>query len=543
MANGSVNGNKIISPFEIPCGGSAQVMLQLIGQTGIAGSPTDIMLVLDRSGSMLGQPFADLKTGANTFVDILDEATDGTVDGIIANGSRVGVVSFETNALVNQPLTSNANQVKTAINSLAIGGATNHEHAFQLAQQQLSASNPGSKKVIIMFTDGQTTAGGSADDDAAAARLAGTEIYVIGLGSVDVTSLNNWATDPDSEHVVITPDSSELERIFEEIGAAISVPAGTDIQLVDVVNSEFSVSNVNASKGMATASGNTIIWTIDELQTEIVNLTFTVTHNDKECGGIKFINDNISYFDSEGHTVSFPNPPVTVRGCAAKLVLTPDSASNIVGTSHMVTAAVTDDFGIPVSGVTVNFEVTGGASIVDGDPSNPMPANGVGVTDSTGQVTFSYTNNEASIDTIKATVPLQDNVCHVLTQSVTKQWQPITAIIDIKPGSFPNSFGANSRGKIPVALLGSSAFDVTKVNDSTVRFGDAPSVIGDAAPVRGIGHLENVNSDGYQDKVYQFEFTETNLDPSDTQGCLGGEINGLDFLGCDSVNIVPNSNQ
>jgi hypothetical protein len=76
------------------------------------------------------------------------------------------------------------------------------------------------------------------------------------------------------------------------------------------------------------------------------------------------------------------------------------------------------------------------------------------------------------------------------------------------------------------------------VDDSSVRFGDAPSPLGDAAEAHGKGHPENVNGDAFGNKVYHFPFTDTNLDPSDTEGCLDGQINGLDFLGCSDVNIV-----
>src|SRR5687768_9544806 len=50
--DGTVSGNKVAGPGDIPCDGSTTVTLTLDGQTGIAGNPVDIVLVLDRSGSM-----------------------------------------------------------------------------------------------------------------------------------------------------------------------------------------------------------------------------------------------------------------------------------------------------------------------------------------------------------------------------------------------------------------------------------------------------------------------------------------------------------
>jgi len=252
---GTVTGDKTVSATDIPCDGSTNVTVTVNGQTGIAGQPVDIMLVLDRSGSMQGQPFADLKAGANAFVDIIDQATDSALNGVIANGSRVGVVSFSDNATVNQPLTSNAGAVKSAINGLSANGNTNHSAAFQTAQAQLAGSQPTNKKILIMFTDGETTVGGNPNGVAAAARAAGTEIYAIGLGDADVAALNNWATDPDSQHVFVAPDSSQLQAIFQAIGAAIVVPAATNVQVADTVSSHFAVTNPCSPPGWSPRSG------------------------------------------------------------------------------------------------------------------------------------------------------------------------------------------------------------------------------------------------------------------------------------------------
>ena len=43
---------------------------------------------------MTGTPLDNMKLGAKTFIDIIDEATDSTKDGQIGSGSRIGIVSF-----------------------------------------------------------------------------------------------------------------------------------------------------------------------------------------------------------------------------------------------------------------------------------------------------------------------------------------------------------------------------------------------------------------------------------------------------------------
>ncbi len=124
---------------------------------------------------------------------------------------------------------------------------------------------------------------------------------------------------------------------------------------------------------------------------------------------------------------------------------------------------------------------------------------------------------------------------HEEPEEPTDPGEPIIPLIDIKPGSDPSSFGANSKGNIPVALLGSANFDVSKVDNSTVRFGDSPT--GGAVASPNVG-TEDVNNDGFMDKVYHFPFQDTKLDPDDKIGYLSGKINGENFVSSSDVNIV-----
>lgn len=84
---GVTNSNKVIDRDRISCDGTLKVTLAVTAAPDIVSNPTDIVLVLDRSGSMAGAPLANLKLGAKTFIDIIEEATDGVQDGQIGGGA------------------------------------------------------------------------------------------------------------------------------------------------------------------------------------------------------------------------------------------------------------------------------------------------------------------------------------------------------------------------------------------------------------------------------------------------------------------------
>lgn len=93
---GVTNSNKVLSADRIACDGSLRVTLALTAAPDILTNPTDIVLALDRSGSMAGTPLANVKLGARSFIDIIEKATDGS--GQIGSGSRIGIVSFASTA-------------------------------------------------------------------------------------------------------------------------------------------------------------------------------------------------------------------------------------------------------------------------------------------------------------------------------------------------------------------------------------------------------------------------------------------------------------
>lgn len=315
---GVTNSNKIVNINQINCGGSFNIQLSLTAEPDIVSNPTDIVLILDRSGSMTGSPLTNLKNGAKKFIDIIDEATDGDQDGQIGSGSRIGIVSFADIGVQDTQLITSVDDLKAAVDALTAGGQTNHADAFTKALD-LFDPNSTNAKVMIMFTDGNTTIGGDPNIIATNAKAQGIIIYSIGLsgnGGIDEQALRDWASDPDSAYVAITPDDEELEDLFEDLANNISNPGATNITITDVINSCFQVTSIQSpTKGVASIiNPTTIEWKINELgvsQSEGAVLEFTVQHIGT-CNGLIEVNEDITYSDDEGNIVSFPSPTINV---------------------------------------------------------------------------------------------------------------------------------------------------------------------------------------------------------------------------------------
>ncbi|MGN1118968.1 MAG: VWA domain-containing protein [Oscillospiraceae bacterium] len=316
---GVTTSNKTLSTDRIECGGSFTIKLSLAAEPDIVSNPTDIVLVLDRSRSMAGSPLANLKSGAKRFIQIIDEATDGEQDGHIGNGSRIGIVSFASTATQDTQLITSVADLNAAVEALTTAQFTNHEDAFKKAIELFDPSS-ANEKVIVMFTDGVTTAGGDPNPVAAAAKAQGIIIYCIGLsgnGGLDEQALKDWASDPDSAYVAITPDDEELDKLFEDLARNISKPGATDIVLTDTVMPCFRITAISApTKGTASLVGtNSVRWRIDELgvkNSEGAELEFTVEHIGP-CSGTIEVNESIEYHDAEHNAVEFPSPYITVE--------------------------------------------------------------------------------------------------------------------------------------------------------------------------------------------------------------------------------------
>jgi hypothetical protein len=121
------------------------------------------------------------------------------------------------------------------------------------------------------------------------------------------------------------------------------------------------------------------------------------------------------------------------------------------------------------------------------------------------------------------------------------EWDGIPALIDIRPGSFPNSINAGELGTVPVAILGSAVLDVAAIDPASIALnGVSVATRGSARASKLAYSYEDVNSDGFTDLVAHFNVSLLGLHGTETELELTAITSNEEIiLSSDSVNPVP----
>jgi Mg-chelatase subunit ChlD len=263
-----LRGDKRAEPEALRIGERVTVRLQVGGECPNTSPRADIVLAIDRSGSMMDNgKITATKEAALVFIGQIDLARD-----------RVGVVSFNNNARVAQPLTHDRQAAENAVRAITAVGGTNVADAFRVSTDELFGPNsrPDTQPVIVLLTDGRDRLADRVLDEAARAQEMGTRVFTIGFGDVDPMVMVLSATSP--EDYYYAPDPSTLAEIYTQIARRITAEyLATSMTIVDELPANMRYIEGSARPAAAwDPAARTLTWQLTNVPFTGAQVTFQV---------------------------------------------------------------------------------------------------------------------------------------------------------------------------------------------------------------------------------------------------------------------------
>nr|XP_061804853.1 matrilin-2-like isoform X1 [Nerophis lumbriciformis]XP_061804859.1 matrilin-2-like isoform X1 [Nerophis lumbriciformis]XP_061804865.1 matrilin-2-like isoform X1 [Nerophis lumbriciformis] len=176
-------------------------------------SPVDFVFVIDSSRSIRPDDYEKVKTFIHKLLQFLEISPDATRVGLLQYGSVVqnefSLNAYTTKAEVERAVKNMAHLATGTMTGLAI------QYTMETAFTEGEGARPAHlhiPRIAMVVTDGRPQ--DSVDEIAARARQAGIQIYAIGVGRVDLSTLKVMGSEPHAEHVHLVANFSQMETLL-----------------------------------------------------------------------------------------------------------------------------------------------------------------------------------------------------------------------------------------------------------------------------------------------------------------------------------------
>jgi tight adherence protein B len=173
-----------------------------------SGRPVDVVLALDVSGSMIGEPMVSAINAARRFVQTVQP------------GLRVGLVTFSDRATVVQGLTEQPERLLQPLQGLSAGGETALYDAVSRAASMFSGD---AQRNIVLLSDGGDTASAQSLQQAAdEVSEAGATVFSVGwrTSETDIAALRTLSKETGGRYA--SAGTADVESLYRGLAAELS---------------------------------------------------------------------------------------------------------------------------------------------------------------------------------------------------------------------------------------------------------------------------------------------------------------------------------
>ena len=205
-----------------------------------------VVLVMDTSGSMAGDPLALAEEAAISFVNSL-LPKDGAI-----------VISFADGVSAPSPMTADKQALAATLHGLQAGGSTALYDAV-VAGAQAAKNAPLPRKVVVLLTDGQESGNrSSADREASlAAAAGGVPFFAIGVGEdINVPYLQELAARSGGQFLA-APAPADIPAVYDRIGIMLRSQYLVRVHFAAPADGGTTNLKLTVNAGGASASGST----------------------------------------------------------------------------------------------------------------------------------------------------------------------------------------------------------------------------------------------------------------------------------------------
>ena len=235
----------------------------------------DVILVVDNSGSMVGEKLDKVKSDSVDLVNRLLEDSN----------NRLGLISFSDSSAILSGLTNNSSELISKINDLTANGNTNYYQALVKVDELLKSYKKENNRecVVLFLTDGYPNI--NTPNEMAQYRYLKKEYSYLNINGIQYemgnTILEEIKNISDKQYIA---NMDTLNNVLLDV----SLPriAYDNFEVTDYINNQYfdidSVDDITVSDGSVRLDGNQVKWNLDGISSgNSVTMTIDVRLKDE----------------------------------------------------------------------------------------------------------------------------------------------------------------------------------------------------------------------------------------------------------------------